>query len=131
MAFHSRRGCKWGDSQCGDISSRSAWGATASRTLFLTIFLTAAAHAGGLPRSTGDTTAVSQCGQSDEGCTRIRGHIPAASERAGVETIGSRSASFGPPPAPFMSGLGAAGQAAADAVNRLFFLQVSHDDGAR
>ena len=83
------------------------------------------------PRSTGDTTAVPQCGQSDEGCTRIRGHIPAASERAGVETIGSRSASFGPPPAPFMSGLGAAGQAAADAVNRLFFLQVSHDDGAR
>jgi hypothetical protein len=109
---------------------QSAWGGTAPLALFLTIFLTVAAHAGGLPRATGDATTVSQCGQSDEGCTRIRGHIPAASERAGIETIG-RAASFGPPPAPFMSGLGAAGQAAADAVNRLFFLQVSHDDGAR
>ena len=109
---------------------QSAWGATAPLALLLTICLTAAAQAGGLPLSTEDAT-VSQCGQSDEGCTRIRGHVPAASERSGVETIGSRSVSFGPSPAPFVSGLGAAGQAAADALNRLFFLQVSHDDGAR
>ncbi len=61
----------------------------------------------------------------DESCARIRGHIPAASEVAGVETIGGRPATLGPPPPPpFVAGLGAAGQAAADALNRLFFLQV-------
>jgi hypothetical protein len=109
---------------------QSAGGATAPLAIFLTICLTTAAQAGGLPFSAEDAT-VPQCGQSEEGCTRIRGHVPAASERSGVETIGSRSASFGPPPPPFVSGLGAAGQAAADALNRLFFLQVSHDDGAR
>jgi hypothetical protein len=109
---------------------QSVWGATAPLAVLLTICLTAAAQAGGLPASTENATA-SGCAESDQGCTRIRGHIPAASERSGVETIGSRPASFGPPSAPFVSGLGAAGQAAAEAVNRLFFLQVSHDDGAR
>ena len=71
-----------------------------------------------------------QCG-AHETCARIRGHIPAASEVAGVETIGGRPATLGPPLAPFVADLGAAGQAADDALNRLFFLQVSHDGSVR
>jgi hypothetical protein len=111
---------------------RSAMGAGAPLAVLLTICLIGSAEAGGLgPSSDGTRPPASQCGRFDEGCARIRGHIPAASERAGVETFGGRPANLGPPLAPFVAGLGDAGQAAADAINRLFFLQVRHDDGAR
>ncbi len=109
---------------------RSARGAVAPLAVLLTICLNGPAEAGGLAPSDGATSPPApQCG-ADESCARIRGHIPAASERAGVETIGGRPATLGPPP-PFVAGLGAAGQAAADALNRLFFLQVSHDETVR
>jgi hypothetical protein len=110
---------------------RSATGAGAPLAVLLTICLIGPVEAGGLASSTEGATAlpVSRCGPG-EGCPRIRGHIPAASEIAGVDTIGGRPATLGPPP-PFLAGLGAAGQAADDALNRLFFLQASHDDTAR
>lgn len=112
---------------------RSAGGAAALLAALLTICLIAPAEAGGSAPSAerGARSSNAPCSQTAEGCTRIRGHIPAASERAGVETMGDRSASFGSAQAPFVSGLDAAGQAAADVVNRLFFLQVSHDDSSR
>jgi hypothetical protein len=112
---------------------RSAMGAGAPLAVLLTICLIGSAEAGGPgPSSDGVTRPpASQCGGFDEGCARIRGHIPAASERAGIETIGGRPANLGPPLAPFLADLGDAGQAAASAINRLFFLQVRHDDGAR
>jgi hypothetical protein len=105
-------------------------GAGPPLAVLLTICLIGPAEAGGLASSTEGATGlpVSQCG-AGEGCPRIRGHIPAASEIAGVDTIG-RPATLGPPP-PFVDSLGAAGQAADDALNRLFFLQASHDDTAR
>jgi hypothetical protein len=72
-----------------------------------------------------------QCGGSDDGCKRIRGHIPAAPVSGGMETIGGRPVSPGSPP-PLLAGFGAAGQAAADAVNRGFFLlQASHNQTTR
>jgi len=96
------------------------------------ISVISAADAGGPASSTDGAKGlpVPQCG-ANETCARIRGHIPAASEVAGVETIGGRPATLGPPPPPFVAGLGAAGQAVDDALNRLFFLQVSHDDSVR
>ncbi len=111
---------------------RSAKGAVAPLAVFLAIWLIGPAGAAGLPPATDGATHATQCGDAPEGCARIRGHIPATSEGSGVETLGGRPAGFGPPPAPFVSGLGAAGQAAADAVSHgLFFLEVSHDDTAR
>lgn len=105
---------------------RSTRGAAAPLAVVLTISMIGPAQAGdamGLPAS--------RC-SAGEDCPRIRGHIRAASERAGVETIGGRAATFRPPPSPFVAAIGAAGQAAADTLNRLFFLQqVSHDDDAR
>src|SRR5438270_3794543 len=91
-------------------------------TVLLTICLIGPAEAGGLAPSAEDRTRplASQCGETYDGCTRIRGHVPAASVRAGVETIGDRPATLAAPPAPFVVGLGAVGQAAADALNRLF-----------
>jgi hypothetical protein len=66
------------------------------------------------------------CGDAERGCARIRGHIPAASEFAGVETIGGRPAAFRPPP------FDAAGQGADDALGQgLFLLQASHDETER
>ena len=106
----------------------------ASLAVLLTIGLIGRAVAAGLsPAADGMARSPpSQCSESDGGCGRIRGHIPAASDSAGVETIGHGPASLGTPLAPFASGLGAAGQAAADAVSRgLFFLQVSHDESGR
>jgi hypothetical protein len=107
---------------------------SASLSVILTIGLIGPAEAAGLSPAT-DGLARSpapQCGESDGGCGRIRGHIPAASNSAGVETIGGGPASLGMAPPPFVSGLGAAGQAAADAINRgLFLLQVSHDESGR
>jgi len=113
---------------------RPAGGAVVLSAVLLILCLIAPAEAGGLVSSVDGATRppASQCGEAHEGCTRIRGHIPAASERAGVETVGGRPASLGPPLAPFMTGIDAAGQAAADAVSRgFFFLQVSHDETAR
>ena len=111
---------------------RSAKGASAPLAVLLTIWLIGSAGAAGLSPETDGVTRAPQCGAAAEGCARIRGHIPATAERAGVETFGVRPAGFGRPPAPFVSGLGAVGQAAADALSRsLFFLQASHDDTAR
>ncbi len=111
---------------------RSARGAVARLPVLLTVFMIGPTEAGGLARSTDGATPEAQCGDAEQGCVRIRGHIPAASELAGVETLGGRPAAFGPPLAPFVAGLDAAGQAAADALSRgLFFLQASHDETAR
>jgi hypothetical protein len=111
---------------------RSAKGAIAPLAVLVTISVIGPAGAAGLPPATDGVTRAPQCSEAAEGCARIRGHIPATSERAGVETLGGRPAGFGPPSAPFVSGFSAAGQAAADAVSRgLFFLQVSHDETAR
>ena len=108
---------------------QSARGVVAPLLLLFAIGLIGPAEAAGLTPSTHSATRASaaQCGEDGERCARIRGHIPAASDFAGGDTIGGRPATFGPPP-PFVSGLNAVGQAAAESVNRgLFFLQVSHD----
>lgn len=111
---------------------RSAKDAVAPLAVLAALWLIGPAGAAGLPPATDGFTRAAQCGDAPEGCARIRGHIPATSERSGVETLGGRPAGFGPPPPPLLSGLGAAGQAAADAVSHgLFFLEVSHDDTAR
>src|SRR5579871_5269215 len=103
--------------------------ATALLAVLFTIQLLGPAGSEGLstaPDGDGRSSSA-QCGGSDDGCRRIRGHIPAAPVSGGVETIGGRPTGPGTPP-PFLTGLGAAGQAAADAVNRgFFFLQASHD----
>jgi len=111
---------------------QSATGAVAPLAVLVTICLIGPAEAGGPAPSTDGATGlpVPQCG-ANQNCARIRGHIPAASERSGLETIGGRPATLGPPLAPFVAGLGAVGQAADDALNRLFFLEVSHDDSVR
>ncbi len=113
---------------------QSARGGFASLVGLLAVGLIGPAQAAGLsPGTDGATRApAAQCDDAGEGCARIRGHIPATSDIAGSETISGRPQTFGPPPSPFVSGLGAAGRAAADAVSRgLFFLQVSHDQTAR
>jgi len=75
------------------------------------------------PAKAGDLTP-SPCGDVKQSCARIRGHIPAASDFAGADTIGGRAAAFAP--------FDAAGQAAADALGRgLFLLQASHEETAR
>jgi hypothetical protein len=111
---------------------QSARGACASLAVLLTVGLIGPAQAAGLSPGTYDPRApAAQCGDADEGCARIRGHIPATSDFAGGETIGVGPPSFGPA-APLVSGLGAAGRAAADALNRgLFLLQVNHDQTVR
>jgi len=111
---------------------RLATGGGAPLAVLLTICLIGPAEAGGFASSTDGATGlpVPQCG-ANETCARIRGHIPAASERSGFETIGGRPPPLGSPLAPFVAGLGAASQAADDALNRLFFLQVSHDGSVR
>jgi hypothetical protein len=99
---------------------QSARGACASLAVLLTVGLIGPAQAAGLSPGTDDPRApAAQCSDAGEGCARIRGHIPAASDFAGAETIGGPPASFGPPPAPLDSGRG------------LFLLQVSHDQTAR
>jgi hypothetical protein len=113
---------------------RSAERRGASLAVLLAIGLTGQAEAAGPSPATDGTTRspASLCGESDGGCGRIRGHIAAASDTAGMETIGAGPASAGAPLAPLMSDLGAAGKAAADTVSRgLFLLQVSHDPSAR
>lgn len=63
------------------------------------------------------------CGDTKQSCARICGHIPAASDFAGVETIGGRPAAFWPP-------FDAAGKV--DLLGRsLFLLQASHDETER
>lgn len=102
--------------------------------VLLAVGLIGQAEAAGLrpaPDGAADS-AVSQCDAPDGGCGRIRGHIPAASDIAGVDTIGGGPARGGAPLAPFVSDLGAAGQAAANSLNRgLLLLQVSHDPSLR
>jgi len=112
---------------------QSARGVGAPLAFLFAIAVIGPAGAAGLSGSTEGATRAyaAQCGEAGEGCARIRGHIPAGSDFAAGDTIGGRSASFMSPP-PFVTGLGAVGQAAADAVNRgLFFLQVSHDQTAQ
>jgi hypothetical protein len=111
---------------------QSARGAVAPLAVLVTICLIGPTEAGGPASSTDGATGlpVPQCG-ANQTCARIRGHIPAASEGSGLETIGGHPATLGPPLAPFVAGLGAAGQAADDALNHLFFLQASHDETVR
>lgn len=109
---------------------RSAERRGASLAVLLAIGLTGQVEAAGLSPATDGMTRspASLCGESDNGCERIRGHVPAASDSAGMETIGAGPASPGAPLAPLMSDLGAAGKAAADTISRgLFLLQVSHE----
>ncbi len=100
---------------------QSAMGAVGSLAVLLAICLIGPAEAGGFAPSDGTAHSPgAECGEPDAGCARIRGHIPAASEFSGIETIGGRPAIFGGPPGPFVAGLGVFGQAAADAVSRGF-----------
>ncbi len=104
-----------------------------SLAVFISFGLIGPAAAASLAPATDEASrsSAAQCDDANGGCGRIRGHIPAAPVTGGVETTG-RPPSIGTPPAPFVSGLGSFGQAAADAVSHgLFFLQVSHDESAR
>ena len=101
--------------------------AVAPLAVLLTVSLIGPTKAGDLTPSPDGATSLraAPCGDAKQGCARIRGHIPAASELAGVDTIGGRQAAFGPPP------FDVGGQAA-DALGRgLFFLQTSHEETAR
>jgi hypothetical protein len=94
--------------------------AVAPLAFLLTVLLIGPAKAGELAPS----PPAAPCGNAKQNCARIRGHIPAASDFAGVDTIGGHPAAFAP--------FDAAGQAAADALGRgLFLFQASHDETAR
>lgn len=103
----------------------------ATAIVLLAIVLIAPAQAGGLTSSAEDATGsiAPQCGD----CPRIRGHIPAASDIAGVEAVAGRPPSFPSPPASSMAGFSAAaGPRGAESLGRgLFFMPVRHDETAR
>jgi hypothetical protein len=99
--------------------------AVAPLAVLLTVSLIGPTKAGELTPSWEGAThpPAAPCGDAERGCARIRGHIPAASEVAGVETIGGRPAAFRPR-------FDAAGQA--DSLGRsLFLLQASHAETER
>jgi hypothetical protein len=99
--------------------------AVAPLAVLLTVSLVGPTKGGDLTSSAGATfRPAAPCGDVNRSCARIRGHVPAAAEFAGVETIGGRPAPFSP--------FDAVGQAAADALGRsLFLLQASHEETAR
>lgn len=103
---------------------RSRLGAVVPMAALLMGGLIDPAGAGGLsPTPDQDSGARPQCGGG--ACPRIKGYVAAGPD---VSAGDGRPAPFGPP-ALLMKGVGAAGQAAADAINRGFFLlQASHDD---
>jgi len=114
---------------------RSMTGVLASLTIVLTASFTFAARADSLPPPPGDGLRPAQCdkavrasasAQDAAGCARISGYIAAGSEFAAGEKIGGRPAPFEPPFA-ILTGvpLGALRTVGS------FFLQVSHDNGAR
>jgi hypothetical protein len=114
---------------------RSMTGALASLTIVLTASFTLAASADGLPRPPGAGLRPAQCdeaarasalAQDAAGCARISGYVAAGSEFVAGEKIGGKPALFDPPFA-ILTGvpLGALRTVGS------FFLQVSHDDGAR
>jgi hypothetical protein len=102
-------------------------GAMAPLLALLTALIANAAQAGdaAFAQDQGGGARASACGAPGETCARIRGYIKAGSD-------------FTAPPAghtaapPLLAGIGAAGQAAADALNRgIFLLKVGGDDSAR
>lgn len=100
----------------------------------LALGLIGQAEAAGLPSApdAAVASAVSQCGEPEGGCGRIRGHIPAASDPSGVGMIAGDPGRGGAPLAPFLSDLGAAGRAAIGSLNRnLLLLPVSQDPSVR
>ncbi len=114
---------------------RSMAGAVAPLAALLTASLVNPAGAGGLAPSPDPDAGArpTQCdGAAGQGCAHISGYIAAGSDFAAGKRIGGRPALFAPPAPPLVTAIGAAGHAAADAINRgLFLLQASHDDGAR
>jgi hypothetical protein len=123
------------ESQMQRKFERSMTRVLASLTIVLTASFTLAARADGLPTPPRAGLHADQCneavrasasGEEAVGCARISGHVAAGSEFAAGEKIGGRPGPFEPPFA-ILTGapLGALRTVSS------FFLQVSHDNGAR
>ena len=103
----------------------SSTGVIAPLLALLAALIVNSAYAGdgAFAQDAGDAARATPCGAPGETCARIRGYI-----RAGSDFTAPRDRSAAAPP-PLLAGIGAAGQAAADALNRGFgFLRVSGED---
>jgi hypothetical protein len=109
-------------------TERSGTYATIPLTALAALLLASAASAGdGVTQGRDAGLGVAQCGEGGPTCTRIRGYIAAGGDRTSA-----RPAPFGPQLPPLFAGFGAAGQAAANAINQgLFLLPASRGDVIR
>jgi hypothetical protein len=107
----------------------------ASLTIVLTTSFTLAASADGLPRPPGDGLRPARCdeavrasasGGEAVGCARISGYVAAGSEFTAGEKIGGKPGPF-EPPFDILTGVPLRALRTVGS----FFLQVSHDNGAR
>jgi hypothetical protein len=111
---------------------RSSIGATALLTAFLTVLIGTEAKAGDIvaPHDLDNGIHRQNCGADGETCAHISGYIKAGSESFARDPDSQRSRLITPPS--LLAGIGAAGQATADALNRgISFFEVRHDDSTR
>jgi hypothetical protein len=116
---------------------KSLTGAQAALAVLVAVCLMSQANADGLQPSRDSDGRDARCatansGSAPAGCARISGYIPAGSEFSTGRKIGGRKAAFAPASAPVVTSVGPYLPGPVDsALQGLFFLQVSHDDGAR
>ena len=108
----------------------SSMGAIAPRAAFLAALIVNAAQAGDVVpgRDSDNSPRAPACGSPGETCARISGYVKAGSDAYGP--VDRQPAPLAR--TPLLAGVGALGQATADALNRgLFLLEVSHDERVR
>ena len=104
----------------------SACGIASLTALLAALVVTAAkAGDGGAPENLDSSIHEQRCGIPGGACARIRGYVKAGSDSSARDPGGNRTP-------PLLAGVGALGQATADALSRgIFFLEVSHDQQLR
>ena len=111
---------------------RPSIGAMTFLTAFLTVLIGTEAKAGDIVEPQDLVTGVrgQSCGGAGETCAHISGYIKAGSESFARAPDSKGSRLIAPPS--LLAGIGAAGQATADALNRgISFFEVRHDDSVR